>query len=263
MNIVMTIGGSDSIAGAGIQADIKAISATGCYACSVITAVTAQNTTKVLDVYELPVEIVKSQYKSIVDDLKVDAVKIGMLSSAEIIYSVIDLLEMYNLANIVIDPVMVSSSGKRLLEDNAISALKDLIKHADLVTPNREEAEVIFGIDFNKSEICQEIKDRGLNFGVPNILIKGGHFEGEYSKDILLTDGVLIDFSSERLNKKDVHGTGCTLSSAIASFLAQGYDVITSVRYAKEYITGAIQNSIKFNENNKQRLIDHFYKKDF
>lgn len=262
MNIVMTIGGSDSIAGAGIQADIKTISATGCYGCSVITAVTAQNTAKVMDVYDLPVDIVKAQFKAIVDDLKVDAVKIGMLSNAEIIYTVIDLLKRYKLRNIVIDPVLTSSSGKKLLEHSAINALKELIKIADLATPNKDEAELIFGIKFIKSDISYEIKDRIGNFGVSNLLIKGGHFEGEYSKDILFTNGTIIDFSSERLDKKDVHGTGCTLSSAIASFLAQKNDIVTSVRYAKEYILKAIQNSIKFNENNKQRLIDHFYKRD-
>lgn len=262
MNIVMTIGGSDPIAGAGIQADIKTISATGCYGCSVITAVTAQNTAKVMDVYDLPVDIVKAQFEAIVDDLKVDAVKIGMLSNAEIIYTVIDLLKRYKLRNIVIDPVLTSSSGKKLLEDSAINALKELIKIADLATPNKDEAELIFGIKFIKSDISYEIKDRIGNFGVSNVLIKGGHFEGEYSKDILFTNGTIIDFSSERLDKKDVHGTGCTLSSAIASFLAQKNDIVTSVRYAKEYILKAIQNSIKFNENNKQRLIDHFYKRD-
>ncbi|UOD35336.1 bifunctional hydroxymethylpyrimidine kinase/phosphomethylpyrimidine kinase [Deferribacteraceae bacterium V6Fe1] len=263
MKIVMTIGGSDPIAGAGIQADIKTISAVGCYGCSVITAVTAQNTGKVLDVYNLPVEIVKAQFRAIVDDLEVDAVKIGMLSSAEIIYTVIDLLKTYKLTNIVVDPVMVSSSGKKLLEDNAISALNELIKLADLVTPNKNEAEVIFGINLEKSDISDENKERIINFGVPNVLIKGGHFDGKHSNDILLTNGVAVDFSSERLDKKDVHGTGCTLSSAIASFLAQENDIVTSVRYAKEYITGAIRNSIKFSENHKQRLINHFYKKDF
>jgi len=263
MNVVMTIGGSDPIAGAGIQADIKTISAVGCYGCSVITSVTAQNTAKVLGVYDLPVNIIIDQFRAIVDDLKVDAVKIGMLSSSDIIYAVIELLKAYKLKNIVIDPVMVSSSGKKLLEDNAITALKELIKIADLVTPNKNEAEVIFGINLEQSDISDKTKEQIINFGVPNILIKGGHFEGEHSKDILFTGGVTIDFSSERLIIKDVHGTGCTLSSAIASFIAKGNDIVTSVRYAKEYITGAIQYSIKFSENNKQRLIDHFYNKSF
>lgn len=262
MKVVLTIGGSDPIAGAGIQADIKTISALKCYGCTVITSITSQNTRKVTDVYDLPAKVVKSQFEAVAEEFYISAVKIGMLSNAEIINTVVEMLERYKIKNIVVDPVMVSSSGKKLLNDDAIDELKKLISFSTLVTPNKQECEVLLKTLFkDKSSILDQI-DKIKGMKTENILIKGGHFEGNSATDILICGENVVEFTAEKLQITDVHGTGCTLSSAIACNLAKGYDVITAVRYAKEYIFGAIKSSIRFNDKNRQSLINHFYAGD-
>lgn len=244
MKKVLTIAGSDSSGGAGIQADIKTMSALGVYAMSVITAVTAQNTLGVQGLQEMDINIVEKQIDSIFKDIDVDSVKIGMLATGNIAKCVKDKLIFYRAKNIVIDPVISSTSEFRLFKDGAMDRLKELIGIADLVTPNIPEAEILSGIQIkDKNDIilaANEIKKTG----VKNILIKGGHRVDDSCTDVLfLENGEIISFSGRKIETTNTHGTGCTLSSAIASFLAKGYSMESAVKLGKEYITSAIENS--------------------
>lgn len=243
MKKVLTIAGSDSCGGAGIQADIKTMSALGVYGMSVITAVTAQNTLGVSKVEELSVDIVREQMKAIFEDIKVDSVKIGMLSSIEIIKIVTDILEKYNARNIVIDPVMMSKNKYRLLKEEALTEMKRFIGIGTLVTPNIPEAEVLAGIEIKNEEDIVRAAEKIQDFGVKNVLIKGGHRENNCTDILLLENGEIIKFFGRRIDAVNTHGTGCTLSSAIASFLARGNSVEESVRLGKEYITQVIKDS--------------------
>lgn len=243
MKKVLTIAGSDSCGGAGIQADLKAMSAMGVYGMSVITAVTAQNTMGVFGVQEISKEIIEQQISVIFEDIEVDAVKIGMLSSSEIIKSITEMLKKYNAKNIVIDPVMVSKSKYKLLKDEAIEELKKFIGLGTLVTPNIPEAEILAGMEIKNEEdmITAAKKIQGL--GAKNILLKGGHREDNCTDVLLLENGKVIKYPGERIDTINTHGTGCTLSSAIASLIGKGNSVEESVRLGKEYITEAIKNS--------------------
>lgn len=247
MKKVLTIAGSDSCGGAGIQADLKTMSSLGVYGMSVITAITAQNTVGVQDVMEVSKELVEAQIRSIFDDIRVDAVKIGMVSNIEIIKVIKDLLIEYKAKNIVIDPVMVSKSGYFLLRPEAQQAIKELISIADVVTPNIPEAEVLTGM---KIENAGSMKEAALiikKTGAKNILIKGGHRCND-ANDILLYEDDFITLEGYRIETKNTHGTGCTLSSAIASYMAKGYDIKDAVKLSKEYITKAIANSFSIGD---------------
>lgn len=243
MKKVLTIAGSDSCGGAGIQADIKAMSAQGVYAMSVITAITAQNTCGVSDIEELSPKIIESQIDAIFTDIAVDAVKIGMLSSSKIIEAVKKGLKKYKVKNIVIDPVMVSKSGSHLLKKEAIESLKTFLPMATLLTPNIPEAEVLSEMKIESIEDMIEAGRKIQQFGVENVLVKGGHLEGECIDILLLKDNRVLKFNGKRLKTKNTHGTGCTLSSSIATHLAKGSSLEKSVELAKEYITEAISNS--------------------
>ncbi len=260
--VVLTIAGSDSGGGAGIQADIKAISATGCFACSVITAITAQNTLGVFDIFPIPLAHIASQLDAVFQDLNIVAVKIGMLADADIINLVAEKLEQYRPQYVVLDPVMVATSGDLLLKETAISSLKErLLPLADLITPNLPEAAALTGLETpeNSAQVEQMVMAlRHLN--TPAVLLKGGHFENESSSDdILITAQNTHTVTAQRIATKNTHGTGCTLSSAIASFLAQGEELSEAVEHAKRYITDAIDNAEQLHVGQGRGPVDHFY----
>ena len=229
MNTALTIAGSDSCGGAGIQADIKTMTANGVYAMSAITALTAQNTTGVSDIYEVSPEFLQAQLKAIFEDITPDAIKIGMVSSSDLIKTIAKSLKEYNGKNIVLDPVMVATSGAKLISDDAISTLKEyLIPLATVITPNIPEAEVLSNMEIhNEEEMIKAAAVISEKYDCA-VLCKGGHSIND-ANDLL-----------KRINNPNTHGTGCTLSSAIASNLAKGRDLDTSVEKAKEYISGAL-----------------------
>ncbi|MHC1721512.1 MAG: bifunctional hydroxymethylpyrimidine kinase/phosphomethylpyrimidine kinase [Clostridiaceae bacterium] len=255
MKKVLTIAGSDSCGGAGIQADLKAMSALGVYGMSVITAVTAQNTMGVQDVQEISLDIIEAQLRSVFDDIEVDAVKIGMVSNPEIIMLIKRLLLEYEAKNIVLDPVMVSKSGYFLLKEEAQEAIKELISIACLVTPNIPEAEVLTGMGIDTEDAMKTAALKIQSLGAGNVLIKGGHRCNDAS-DILLSGSDFYVLEGKRINTTNTHGTGCTLSSAIASYMAKGYSLKDAVGLSKDYITKAIENS--FSIGNGVGPVGHF-----
>lgn len=242
MKKVLTIAGSDSCGGAGIQADLKTMSALGVYGMSVIAAITAQNTVGVQDVMDVTDEMIEAQITSIFTDIDVDSVKIGMVSNSKTIGVIKKLLLKFKAKNIVLDPVMVSKSGYFLLKPEAQEAIKELVSISDLVTPNIPEAEVLTNMKIENADDMKNAATKIKEFGVKNVLIKGGHRCND-ANDILLCDDGFVNLAGHRINTKNTHGTGCTLSSAIASYLAKGYSVKQSVTLSKEYITKAIENS--------------------
>lgn len=240
MNTALTIAGSDSCGGAGIQADIKTMTANGVYAMSAITALTAQNTTGVSDIYEVSPEFLEAQLIAIFEDIKPDAIKIGMVSSSELIKTIAVNLKKYNGKNIVLDPVMVATSGAKLISDDAIATLKeDLIPLATVITPNIPEAEVLSEMTISNEE--DMIKAAAYISEKYNcaVLCKGGHSIND-ANDLLYSNGKYHWFYGKRIDNPNTHGTGCTLSSAIASNLAKGRDLNESVEKAKAYISGAL-----------------------
>lgn len=240
MKVALTIAGSDCSGGAGIQADIKTMTTNGVFAESVITALTAQNTTGVFGVFESSPEFVTQQLDAVFTDIYPDAVKIGMVSSAPIIKAIAEGLKKYEAKNIVIDPVMVSTSGSKLLQDDAISTLEEvLFPLATLLTPNIPEAEILSDIKINSAEDmtkAAEIIGKKYNAAV---LLKGGHSIND-ANDLLYSKGEFKWFSGKRIDNPNTHGTGCTLSSAIASNLAKGMNLDEAVESAKAYISGAL-----------------------
>ena len=240
IHTALTIAGSDSSGGAGVQADIKTMTANGVYAMSAITALTAQNTTGVQGIYEVTPEFLSLQLDSIFTDIRPDAVKIGMVSSTGLIKAIADKLKEYKAERIVVDPVMVATSGAKLIRDDAIAALKDLLLPlATVLTPNIPETEVLAEMPVRSSE--DMVTAAGIissRYGCA-VLCKGGHSLND-ANDLLCANGEYYWFNGKRIDNPNTHGTGCTLSSAIASNLAKGYDLKTSVERAKEYISGAL-----------------------
>jgi len=244
MKKVLTIAGSDCSGGAGIQADLKTILAHGCYGMSVITALTAQNTTGVHDTLVIEHGFVASQLECIFDDIYPDAIKIGMLSNKDIAESVSSKLFKYKARKIVFDPVMVSTSGRKLLDDEAISTIKlKLLPLVDILTPNISEAEVLSGVSINSKEDMINAAKQIEVFYKGYILIKGGH-SIDNADDLLFKNNELMWFSGKRIENSNSHGTGCTLSSSIASNLALGYDVKESVDRAKQYIRRLLEDKM-------------------
>lgn len=243
MKKVLTIAGSDSCGGAGIQADLKAMSAVGVYGMSVITAVTAQNTMGVFAIQDISKEVIEKQIEVIYEDIEVSSVKVGMLSSCEIIDSVEKILLKYKAKNIVLDPVIFSKSNFKLLQDDAVERLKRFLRIGDLTTPNIPEAEILSGMKItNKEEMIlagKKIKE----LGVKNVLVKGGSRVADCLDIFIGEDGNIIELQGEMTVTNNTHGTGCTLSSAIASYMGKGYSIEESVRLGKNYITQAIKNS--------------------
>lgn len=254
----LTIAGSDSSGGAGVQADLKTFSAIGTYGMSVITAITAQNTQGVFGVEELSSDIINGQLKAVFEDIMPEAVKIGMVSSPEIILDIVENLKKYEPKKVIVDPVMISKSGYFLLKPEAKDNLiNHLIPLAYLVTPNVPEAEVIADMKIETVEDMKEAGKKILALGPKYVLMKGGHLEGD-AVDILIGEDVFEVFTTKRLDRKNTHGTGCTISSAITSHLALGYDIVTAVKLSKEYITEAIRYS--FDIGHGVGPVNHFYK---
>lgn len=240
MKTALTIAGSDCSGGAGIQADLKTMTMNGVYGMSAITALTAQNTTGVKSIQEATPEFLKDQLEAVFEDIFPDAVKIGMVSSSELIHVIADQLRAYNARNIVVDPVMVATAGSALIQTDAVQTMvKELLPLADLVTPNIPEAEVLSGMTIESKEDMQTAaKQMGDRYGCA-VLLKGGHSIND-ANDLLYTQGKLHWFEGKRIDNPNTHGTGCTLSSAIASNLAKGFSLVESVQRAKEYISGAL-----------------------
>lgn len=262
--IALTIAGSDSGGGAGIQADIKAISATGGYACSVITALTAQNTLGVSAVLPVPGEFITQQCQAVFSDLDVKAVKIGMLGDAGTIKTVASALRQFKPAQVVLDPVMVATSGDLLLAEDAIATLiQELIPLADVITPNLHEAQALLGRPAQalpqSDEQMHETSEALLALGARSVLLKGGHQSGREAVDYWQDAKGVQTFSSERYATNNTHGTGCTLSASIASFLAQGLSMSAAIAKAKDYISAAISYADELEIGAGSGPVHHFY----
>ncbi len=259
---VLTIAGSDSGGGAGIQADIKAISAMGCYAASAITAVTVQNTLGVEGVHPIPLDIIRGQIDAVLSDIGADAVKIGMLHSAEVVKVVAECLAKHNIRNVVLDPVMVSTSGHRLIEESAIQTLREvLIPRARVITPNIPEAEILAGVTITSSGQFPEVARRLSMGGKVSVLLKAGHLTDESVDDLFYNaeDDTLTTLHSVRIATPNTHGTGCTLSSAFAAALAKGEPLTEAAAAAKEYIAGAIRSGAEYEIGHGHGPINHFW----
>ena len=259
---VLTIAGSDSGGGAGIQADLKTMSALGCYGMSVITALTAQNTRGVTGIHPVPPSFAAEQLIAVLGDIGADAVKIGMLYSAELVEVIADVLRKYNAANIILDPVMVAQSGDKLLQDDAIQAIKDyLMPLADVVTPNIPEAEVLIEQRIMGIDDMQTAAKTLAGCGSQGILIKGGHLADSDSTDLLyLTqEDRFVSLDARRIASRNNHGTGCTLSSAIASYRAKGGGIEEAVRKAKAYIQNAIRAGAEYTMGHGHGPVHHFF----
>ena len=252
---VLSIAGSDPSGGAGIQADLKTFSALGCYGMAAITAFTAQNTNGVHAVYDIPALFVEDQIRAIFDDIEVDAVKIGMLARADIIETVARVLKLYGAENIVLDPVMVATSGDPLIASDAIEAMKEeLIPVADVITPNIPEAEKLSRkavLDMDKA--AQDL----LELGAKAVFLKGGHLKGDVAQDVLAYKDGVKTFEELRVDTQNTHGTGCTLSSAIAAYLAKGESLEDACAKAKAYLTQALKHADELNVGHGHGPVHH------
>lgn len=262
---VLTIAGSDSGGGAGIQADIKAISATGSYAASAITAVTVQNTLGVEGVHPVPVDVISAQIRAVLSDIGADAIKIGMLHSAEVVRAVREALlsSVPSVRNIVLDPVMVSTSGHRLIEETAIEVLKaELVPMARVITPNVPEAEILAGVKIHLQEELPGVARLLSCGGKVSVLMKAGHLSEERLVDVFYNaeEDSCIELPSARVHTPNTHGTGCTLSSAFASYLAQGLSLDDAARAAKDYINSAIVSGASYSIGHGHGPVNHFFK---
>jgi hydroxymethylpyrimidine/phosphomethylpyrimidine kinase len=259
----LTIAGSDSGGGAGIQADLKTFSALGCYGMSVITALTAQNTKQVTGIFEVSPEFVSDQIDAVISDIGVDAVKIGMLQDSQVIKKVAEKISYYNLKNVVIDPVMVAKSGDKLLADSAIDTLKsELLPLAAVITPNIPEAEVLMGKTIQTLSDMENAAFELSKIGVTAVVLKGGHLENDKSPDYVYIQNQNSSewLETERINTKNTHGTGCTFSSGIAAYLARGFDLLSAIKNAKIYMNSAIKEGADYKIGNGHGPVKHFYK---
>ena len=259
---VLSIAGSDCSGGAGIQADLKTISALGGYAATAITAITVQNTLGVRAIHPVPPVYVRGQIEAVMEDIRPDAVKIGMINDVEIVEAIASCLRTYRPRFVVFDPVMVSTSGHRLIEEDAISALtRELMPLASLITPNLSEAEVLTEHCISNVDTMKAAASELLKFGCGSVLLKGGHLEGDKMCDVLQTAGEDKPhlFISDKIESKNTHGTGCTLSSAIATFLALGYDMPQAVEHAKAYVTKGIHAGKDVHIGEGHGPLNHFY----
>ncbi|MCR5764098.1 MAG: bifunctional hydroxymethylpyrimidine kinase/phosphomethylpyrimidine kinase [Treponema sp.] len=258
MKTALSIAGSDSSGGAGIQADLKTFSALGVFGMTVITAVTAQNTMGVFSVQDIDCEIVKKQIDAVFTDIRPDSVKIGMTSSADLIFAIAERLEFYRASNIVLDPVMVSTSGSRLLNENAVCVLEEkLFPLASLITPNIPEAEVISGIKIESaSEMEESAREINRKYGCA-VLLKGGHSIND-ANDCFFDGSKGLWLKGKRVNNPNTHGTGCTLSSAIAANLALGKSLYDSIKEAKSFVTGALESMLNLGQGSGP--LNHMWK---
>ena len=259
--IALTIAGSDSSGGAGIQADLKTFSALGVYGASVITALTAQNTRGVTAIHDVPPSFIAAQMDAVFSDLNVGAVKIGMLSQPGAIEAVAAGLERHGARNVVLDPVMIAASGDRLLVPEAITVLRRvLVPRVSIITPNLPEAAALLDAPLASTEAeMREQAKKLLALGAPAVLLKGGHAEGAESIDFLAEATAVARLAAERIATSNTHGTGCTLSSAIAAGLARGLDLSEAVRAAKAYVTAAIAASDRLGVGQGHGPVHHFH----
>jgi hydroxymethylpyrimidine/phosphomethylpyrimidine kinase len=258
--IVVTIAGSDSGAGAGIQADLKTFSALGVYGASVITALTAQNTGGVFAIHDVPADFVAAQINAVFTDLDVSAVKIGMTNNAQVIKVIIAALDCFRPRHVVLDPVMAASSGERLLREDALRALRDLISRVHVLTPNLPEAAALLGTSPARDE--NEMLAQGqklLTLGAAAVLVKGGHGDSPESVDFLVEADKFLRLAAPRLQSRETHGTGCTLSSAIAAGLAKGLPLETTAAEAKAYVSAAIAAAGRLGAGRGRTPLHHFH----
>jgi len=254
----LTIAGSDSGGGAGIQADLKTFAALGVYGTSAVTALTAQNTLGVTGVHVVPAEFVTAQIESVASDIGCDAVKTGMLATSAIVEAVAAAVEALDLPNLVIDPVMVAKSGDRLLDADAVHALKmSLLRLARVVTPNIPEAEALAGITVTTRADMREAARRIAAHGPQAVVVNGGHLPGTEVVDIVYENGLLHEFVGPRIEGPYTHGTGCTFAAAVTAGLARGADLIASVGAAKAYVAGAMARGVDVGRGH--RPLDHFW----
>ena len=258
----LTIAGSDPSGGAGIQADLKTCSACGCYGMSAIVAVVDENTVGVTGVHPVPVEFVTGQIRSVLSDIGADAVKIGMLHSSELIRAVKSTLEEFDMRNVVLDPVMVATSGDKLLQDEAVETLqRELIPYVRVITPNIPEAEILLGRKIESQEQLPELARELSLDGRVSVLLKAGHLTDEELIDVFYDaeSDRTVELRSQRLATANTHGTGCTLSSAVAAFLAHGYELTEAVRRAKAYIDAAIRAGADYAIGHGHGPVHHFH----
>jgi hydroxymethylpyrimidine/phosphomethylpyrimidine kinase len=256
---VLSIAGSDSGGGAGIQADLKTVAALGCYGMTAITALTAQNTQGVRSIHAVPLKMLADQIDAVVEDIGVDAVKIGMLHSADTVRTVSAAIERHALPNIVLDPVMVATSGAVLIDNEAVSVLvRYLFPMAAVVTPNLDEASLLVGRPLDSEASLEAAALQLLEMGAQAVLLKGGHLPGDTVSDLLVTQGGSPHWMrAARIDTPNTHGTGCTLSSAIASHLALGASLVEAVGLAREYVRGALQAGAQVRTGAGSGPLDH------
>ena len=256
---VLTIAGSDSGGGAGIQADLKTFAALGCYGMTAITALTAQNTKGVQGIHGIPAEFLKAQIQSVMDDIGVDALKIGMLHAPEIVDVVAWAIDHYQLKNVVLDPVMVATSGDRLIASETVQVLvRELFPLATLITPNLDEAVLLLGRDISDASVLESAGRDLLAMGARAVLLKGGHLPGDDVMDLLVQPNTPSErLSSRRIHSNNVHGTGCTLSSAIAAYLALGLGLSEAVHCARQFIVQAIAHGADITTGHGHGPLNH------
>ncbi len=258
---VLTIAGSDSGGGAGIQADIKAISAMGCFAMSAITAVTAQNTVGVRAIHPIPLDIIESQISAVLEDIGTDAIKTGMINSSEVVELVARMLDKFAVKNVVVDPVMVATSGDALIKDSAVESIKELlIPRARVITPNIPEAEVLLDESIKEGELAEAARKLSMG-GRVSVLLKAGHLEGDTLTDILYNaeEDSIVELTSTRIDTPNTHGTGCTLAAALAAALAKGLSLTQAAQSAKNYISQAIKSGAEYKIGEGHGAVNHFF----
>jgi len=258
---VLSIAGSDSGGGAGIQADLKTFAALGCYGMTAITALTAQNTLGVSGIHPVPAEFLRAQIKAVVEDIGVDAVKLGMLHAPEVVEVVAWAIDHYKLPNVVLDPVMVATSGDRLIAQETVAGLvRELFPRAIVITPNLDEAALLVGHAVDGVAALEPAAQELLALGANAVLLKGGHLPGDEVVDLLLRkEGDPLRLASARIPSRNLHGTGCTLSSAIAAHLALGADLPEAVRRARAYVIGAMQAATEVQIGQGHGPLNHGY----
>lgn len=257
---VLSIAGFDGSGGAGIQADTKTISSLGCYAMNVLTALPVQNTQGVKNIFDIPVEAVKEQLDCLFEDIYPDSIKIGMVHNSKLVETIAFSLKNYK-GSIVFDPVMVSTSGHRLIQEETIAAIKELLfPIAQIITPNLDEVSVLVGREISSVHAMEEVADEILSLGCNAALLKGGHLQSDILTSILIQKSQAAQyFESKRVNTKNTHGSGCSLSSAIASFLARGYHLEQSTENALMYINSAIKGSKDLLIGKGNGPLNHFF----
>jgi len=258
---VLTIAGSDSGGGAGIQADLKTFAALGCYGMSAITALTAQNTLGVRAIHGVPPQMLRAQIDAVVEDIGLDAIKIGMLHSPDMVQTVAAAIDHHALKRLVLDPVMAATSGAVLIENPAIAALvHELFRRADVVTPNLDEASLLVGRTLDSEQAMHAAAQDLLAMGAPAVLLKGGHLAGDVVSDLLVTqNGTVHWMRAPRIHTANTHGTGCTLSSAIAAHLAMGASLLEAVQAARAYVRAALEAGAKVRTGAGSGPLNHGY----